>query len=149
MNYTQKHLIKEEPTENQESNSKRLKHDESSDIQYLETRSYTNYERIPISLDLLKISKRQELNNLQITEFQNLISSKYNITGLFMPDYYTVENYPFNPESLRESVFIQVCHAFNHWVVVSNYHPSSNELFLDNWYIYDSLNNPKLLFKLY
>jgi len=58
-----------------------------------------------------------------------------------MPDYYTVENSPFNPESLRESIFIQVAHAFNHWVVISNYHPTNKEPFLDNWYIYDSLNN--------
>ncbi|CAF0742422.1 unnamed protein product [Brachionus calyciflorus] len=141
--YTNVHLPKVEPLGIQEPNPKRLKvHDESNDIEYLETRSYTNYERIPVSLELLKISKSQELSNLQITEFQNLISTKYNVSGLFMPDYYTIENYTFNPESLRESVFIQVCHAFNHWVVVSNYHPSSNELFLDNWYIYDSLNNP-------
>ncbi|CAF0733503.1 unnamed protein product [Brachionus calyciflorus] len=60
-----------------------------------------------------------------------------------MPDYYTIENYPFNPESLRESVFIQVAHAHNHWVVISNYYPKTNEQFLDKWYIYDSMNNPK------
>ncbi|RMZ94252.1 hypothetical protein BpHYR1_016561 [Brachionus plicatilis] len=39
-----------------------------------------------------------------------------------------------------ESLFIQVAHAKNHWVVISNYNPSEPAC-SNNWYIYDSLNN--------
>ncbi|CAF0924333.1 unnamed protein product [Brachionus calyciflorus] len=111
----------------QEPKAKKIKSDASGDIYYLETRSH---ERVPISKSLLVKTQNQELNNFHITEFQNLITHKYNVTGLFMPDYYTIENYPFNPEYLRESVFIQVENSHNHWVVISNYHSNVILLFI-------------------
>ncbi|RNA06773.1 Inhibitor of growth 1 [Brachionus plicatilis] len=58
-----------------------------------------------------------------------------------MPDYFSIEGPPFNPDVLDESFFIQVAHAKNHWVVISNYNPSEPAC-SNNWYIYDSLNNP-------
>ncbi|CAF1011457.1 unnamed protein product [Brachionus calyciflorus] len=53
---------------------------ESNEIQYLETRSYTLHERVPICKSLLKLNNTVELNNLHITEFQNLIEKKYNVS---------------------------------------------------------------------
>ncbi|RNA19024.1 hypothetical protein BpHYR1_054268 [Brachionus plicatilis] len=111
------------------------------EIYFLEARSFTDFERVPISLDLLKLDKNQELNNLHITEFQNLIFKKYGSNRLFMPDYFSIEGPPFNPDVLDESLFIQVANAKNHWVIISNYNPSEPAC-SNNWYIYDSLNNP-------
>ncbi|RNA23532.1 hypothetical protein BpHYR1_035506, partial [Brachionus plicatilis] len=76
--------------------------------------SFTDFERVPISLDLLKLDKNQELNNLHITEFQNLIFKKYGSNGLFMPDYFSIEGPPFNPDVLVESLFIQVAHEIRY-----------------------------------
>ena len=144
MVYTNDNLIKSEPVDITEPSFKKCKIDESGEIHFLESRSFTNYERVPISFELLELGKKEELNNLHITEYQNLIFKKYAaITGLFMPDYFNIEKAPFNPESLHESIFVQVVHAKNHWVVVSNYNPSYKDPDgLNNWFIYDSLNNP-------
>ncbi|RNA25739.1 hypothetical protein BpHYR1_023748 [Brachionus plicatilis] len=62
-----------------------------------------------------------------------------------MPDFYTIDNAPFNPEKLSQSLFAQVFHARDHWVVVSNYNPSyvvSDDGYY-SWFLYDSMNNPK------
>ncbi|RMZ96783.1 hypothetical protein BpHYR1_039580 [Brachionus plicatilis] len=116
------------------ANPKKFKSDESGEIYFLEARSFTDFERVPIS------PKKQELNNLHIKEFQNLIFEKYGSNGLFMPDYFSIEGPPFNPDVLDESIFIQVAHAKNHSVIISNLNPSEPAC-SNNWYIYDSLNN--------
>ncbi|RNA13426.1 hypothetical protein BpHYR1_038963, partial [Brachionus plicatilis] len=121
-------------------NPKKFKSDESGEIYFLETRSFTDFERVTISLDLLKLDKNQELNNLHITEFQNHIFKKYGSNGSFMPDYFSIEGPPFNPDVLDESLFIQVAHAKNQSVIISNFNPSEPAC-SNNWYIYDSLNN--------
>ncbi|RNA11944.1 hypothetical protein BpHYR1_032890 [Brachionus plicatilis] len=57
-----------------------------------------------------------------------------------MPDFYTIDNARFNPEKLSQSLFVQVLHARDHWVVVSNYNPSyvdSDDGYY-NWFLYDS-----------
>ncbi|RNA06700.1 hypothetical protein BpHYR1_015105 [Brachionus plicatilis] len=126
-----------------QKSAKRQKLDDSSEIQFLKGRSYTYSERVPISLQLLKLEKNQELTNFHITEFQNLIYKKYNVQGLFMPDYYTLKNAPFNPEIIHESIFIHVLHAENHWIVLANLHPTYEDPgSFNNWFI-DSLNNHK------
>ncbi|CAF0833728.1 unnamed protein product [Brachionus calyciflorus] len=82
------YIVKDQPSEPvdfQEPKAKKTKSDASDDIYYLETRSHSNHERVPISKSLLELTDNQELNNLHITEFQNLITHKYNETGLFMP----------------------------------------------------------------
>ncbi|CAF0952356.1 unnamed protein product [Brachionus calyciflorus] len=144
INFSSAHLVKTEPKEIEEPSEKRQKLDDSCEIQFLESRSYSNYERVPISLQLLKLNRNEELNNFHITEFQNLIYKKYAVHGLFMPDYYTLENAPFDPETIHDSIFIQVLHAENHWIVLANLHPTYEDSDgFNNWFIYDSLNNPK------
>ncbi|RMZ95950.1 hypothetical protein BpHYR1_048248 [Brachionus plicatilis] len=139
--YTQLHLDRPLPLELVPVNPKKFKSDKSGEIYFLEARSFTDFKRVPISLDLLKLDKNQELNNLHITELQNLIFKKYGPNGLFMPDYFSIEGPPFNPDVLDENIFIQVAHAKNHWVVISNYNPSEPAC-SNNCYICDSLNNP-------
>ncbi|RNA17309.1 hypothetical protein BpHYR1_044566 [Brachionus plicatilis] len=43
---------------------------------------------------------------------------------------------------LLEGVLHSVFHAKTYWVVISNYNPSDPTSY-QNWYIYESLNNPK------
>ena len=54
-----------------------------------------------------------------------------------MPDYYTLENAPFNPETIQESIFVQVLHAENQWILLANLHPTyENPDGFNNWFIY-------------
>ncbi|RNA00639.1 hypothetical protein BpHYR1_038965 [Brachionus plicatilis] len=80
--------------------------------------SYTQLHLVrPQPLELVPLYKNQELNNLHITEFQNLlpfIFNKYGSNGLFIPDYFSIEGPPLNPDVHDESLFIQVAHAKNH-----------------------------------
>ncbi|RNA12248.1 hypothetical protein BpHYR1_043031 [Brachionus plicatilis] len=76
-----------------------------------------------------------------------LYLKKYGSNGLLMPDYFSIEGPPLKSDVLDESIFIQSAHAKNHWVVISNYNPSE-PAFSNNWYIYDSLNNPDYFFYL-
>ncbi|RNA07145.1 hypothetical protein BpHYR1_041701 [Brachionus plicatilis] len=55
------------------------------------------------------------------------------INGLFMPDYYSIEGPTFNPDVLDKSLFIQVA-----LLKITGSEPACS----NNWYIYDSLNNP-------
>ncbi|RMZ96338.1 hypothetical protein BpHYR1_018019 [Brachionus plicatilis] len=123
-----KNKRKDQSTGSNTHKRKRQKLDDSSEIQFLKGRSYTYSERVLISLQLLKLEKNQELTNFHITEFQNLIYKKYNVQGLFIPDYYTLKNAPFNPEIIHESIFIHVLHAENHWIVLANLHPTYEDL---------------------
>ncbi|CAF0992192.1 unnamed protein product [Brachionus calyciflorus] len=83
--------------------------------------------------------KRQKLDDP--CEIQSLESQSYRLS---MPDYYTLENTLFNLETIHDSIFIQVLHAENHWIVLANLHPPYEDSDgFNNWFIYDSLNNPK------
>ncbi|RNA14217.1 hypothetical protein BpHYR1_004313 [Brachionus plicatilis] len=55
--YTQLHLDRPQPLELVPVNPKKFKSDELGEIHLLEARSFTDFERIPISLDLLKLDK--------------------------------------------------------------------------------------------
>ncbi|RNA04081.1 hypothetical protein BpHYR1_051652 [Brachionus plicatilis] len=100
------------------------------DLTELELKEYI---RVQLSKSVMKMNIKRK--------FQNLIFKKYGSNGLFMPDYYSIEGPPFNRDVLDESLFIQVAHAKNHCVVISHYNPSEHAC-SNNWYIYDSLNNP-------
>ena len=50
-----------------------------------------------------------------------------------------------NPETIRESTFVTVLNAEDHWVTSTNFNPfyvdKMNESALGIWFIYESLNN--------
>ncbi|RNA24201.1 zinc finger BED domain-containing 1-like [Brachionus plicatilis] len=103
--YTSQHLMKYEQVEFEPIDQpKRAKLDDIGDIQFSEVRFWSQYERIPISMELLQLNHSQ-----------------------------------------CQSLFVQVLHARDHWVVVSNYNPSyvdSDDGYY-NWFLYDSMNNPE------
>ncbi|CAF1074521.1 unnamed protein product, partial [Brachionus calyciflorus] len=63
------------------------------------------------------------------------------INGLLSTDIYLLDRPMFNPDVLLENIFIQVVHAENHWVTVSNYNPNFKSNELNCWYVYDSINS--------
>ncbi|CAF1067258.1 unnamed protein product [Brachionus calyciflorus] len=99
-----------EVTSDELSNNKKPRQD--SEIEYVETKQITYSERYatlkPISIEMLLLCNQQHLDTLHITEFSNIISSRFtNITGLFSPNNFVSLEAPFNPDSLRESVFFK------------------------------------------
>ncbi|RNA11947.1 hypothetical protein BpHYR1_032893 [Brachionus plicatilis] len=76
--YTSQHLMKYEQLEFEPIDQpKRAKLYDIGDIQFLEVRFWSQYEKIPISMELLQLNHSQWLNNFHITEFKNLIYKNF------------------------------------------------------------------------
>ncbi|CAF1023023.1 unnamed protein product [Brachionus calyciflorus] len=116
---------------------------QEDEVQFIKTVEYTNYERPQKSMELLLIQPNQHLDNLHVSAFQDFISARYPlINGFLSPDIYLLDRPMFNPDVLLENIFIQVVHAENHWVTISNYNPNFKSNEFNCWYVYDSLNSP-------
>jgi hypothetical protein len=117
-----------------------------NEIQYIGTQEITSRERSEKvnlwSLQLLILKDSEHLNFLHISEFLRLLRRQFpNIYGLENPNTLINPRGFFNPETVFDNIFVQVLHAQNHWIVVSNYNPREPDS--NSWYVYDSLNNPE------
>jgi hypothetical protein len=80
------------------------------------------------------------LSNGHINAVQNMLKTKYNVTGFHNTDKYLPMKVDFVIQSVNEK-FVQVLNAGNqHWVTVTNYDVENNAV--GDWILYDSLNNP-------
>ena len=89
-------------------------------------------------------SNTDELNDIQVHAFQQIISKKYGIEGLVNPTEFAKRRYDFclNPADYRDHCMHQVVFAHNHWILVTNKNPHCLLSASINWFVFDSINSP-------